>query len=85
MSAPLWRRRPRIDWPVVALAAILNIVLLAVIALPVAAVVRGLLELGHRFDARVPALHHGAVWTLVYAVGLVRAFMQLEITFQPRR
>jgi hypothetical protein len=84
MSGAPWRR-PVIDWQVVLLSTILNVVLLAVLAFPVAIVVTGLVELAHRVDGHVPTLGYGAVWALVYAAGLVRAFMHVELEFSPRR
>jgi hypothetical protein len=80
-----WRRRLAINWQVVLLSIVLNLVLLAALAAPVAFLERGLVEVAHRFDARVPALAYGAVRALVYAAGLVRAFVKLEIEFSPRR
>jgi hypothetical protein len=84
MSGAPWRQRLSIDWQVVLLSTVLNVMLLAVLAVPVALVVSGLVELAHRVDERVPALAYGAVWALVYAGGLVRAFMHVELEFSPR-
>jgi hypothetical protein len=80
-----WRRRLSIDWQVVLLNTVLNLVLLAVLAAPVAFLVTGLVEVAHWVDGRVPALAYGAVWALVYATGLLRAFMHVELEFSPRR
>ena len=84
MSGASWRRRPLIDWQAMLLSAVVNLVVLALLAFPVALVVTGLVELAHRVDGTVPALRYGAVWALVYAAGLVRAFMQVELKFTPR-
>jgi hypothetical protein len=85
MSGSPWRRRLSIDWQVVLLTIVVNLVLLAVLAAPVALIVTGLVEVAHRFDGRVPALAYGAVWALVYAAGLVRAFVEVGLEFSPRR
>lgn len=85
MSGAPWRRRLSVDWQVVLLTIVLNVVLLAFLAVPVAALVTALVDVAHRADVRVPPLGYGAVWALVYAAGLVRAFVKLEIEFAPRR
>lgn len=84
MYASPYRRRPMIDWQVALLSTVLTIVVMAVLAIPVAVPVTGLLELAHQIDSRVPALAYGTVWALVYAAGLVRSFMHFEVTFTPR-
>jgi hypothetical protein len=85
MSTAPWRRRVTIDWQVVLLSTVLNLVLLGVLAVPVAFIVTGLVEVAHRADVRVPPLGYGAVWALIYAAGLVRAFVRVDIEFSPRR
>jgi hypothetical protein len=80
-----WRLGPTIDWPAALVGTVLNVVLLALLAVPAALAVTGLLELAHRIDPAVPAVRYGAVWALVYAVGLVNGFVHVELRFSPRR
>lgn len=83
-SGTLWRRRPVIDCQVTLLGIVLNVGLLAVAAVPVAAAVTGLIGSAHWADGTIPALSYGAVWALVYAAGLVQAFMGVDLEFSPR-
>jgi hypothetical protein len=84
MSRSPRRRWLSTKWKLVLLGIGLNLLLLPVLAAPVALLVTWLIEVAHRFDGRIPALTYGAVWALVYAAGLVLAFMKLEIEFSQR-
>lgn len=84
MSRSPRRRWLSLKWKAVLLGIGLNLLLLPVLAAPVALLVTWLIEVAHRVDGRIPALAYGAVWALVYAAGLVLAFMRVEIEFSQR-